>query len=99
VLDALAEAAESLGRAPVWMDALERLLAVVGDRAAQDKARLNAALFARRRASGSRLAARDEMLGRLVQAAAGPPFTEHSELRRELRRLTRSKPTAAGGGR
>lgn len=99
VLDALAAAAELSIRIPVWEGAMERLLGVMMDVDLDDKVRLNAALFALRRTSGSRLAGRAEMLGRVAQAALGPPFSEHGGLRRELRRLGLSGPVAAGGKR
>ncbi|HZF56825.1 MAG TPA: hypothetical protein VE093_49760 [Polyangiaceae bacterium] len=100
ILDAIAGAAEPLGRSAVWTFALEQLLSLTQDTSASPKDRLNAALFALRRASAARFEGRDSLLSRLAQVAAAPPFTEHLGLRRELRRLGLSVPsTAAGGGR
>lgn len=98
VLDALAGAAEGLPRgAPVWSDSIARLMDLATDTRLDTKTRLNAALFALRRASGSRMPEREEALERLAQVAGGPPFSEHAGLRRELRRLGVS--AAAGGKR
>lgn len=99
ILDALAGAAEPLGRSAVWTFALEQLLSLMQDAHIRPGDRLNAALFALRRASASRFEGRDFLLSRLAQAAVVPPFTEHLGLRRELRRLGLPLPSTAAGGR
>lgn len=99
VLDALAGAAERIERGPVFQRALDALLALMEDRALDEKARLNAALFAMRRASASKLPGRDALLGRIAAAAVAPPFTDHLGLRREIRRLGLAAPVAAGSKR
>ncbi|WP_437525468.1 hypothetical protein WME79_38575 [Sorangium sp. So ce726] len=87
VVDALAGAAERLSRAEIWVRALDCLLDMMENRQLDDKTRLNAALFALRRASASKTLGRDAMLGRIASAAAIPPFSDHLGLRREIRRL------------
>jgi hypothetical protein len=87
VIDALAGASERLGRAGIWLRALDRLVALMEDMRVEDKTRLNAALFAMRRASASNLPGREALLGRLAAIAASPPFQDHLGLRREIRRL------------
>lgn len=100
ILDAIAGAAESLERTAVWTYAVEQLLSLMQDTSVSKQDRLNAALFALRRASASRFAGREALLGRLAQVAAAPPFSEHVGLRRELRRLGLPLPSmGAGGGR
>jgi hypothetical protein len=99
VVDALAGAAERLGDDALWTRALERLLAIMQEPQLEDKARLNAALFVLRRASASKLPARDELLGRVAALAAVPPFTDHLGLRREIRRLGLPTTAAAGSKR
>jgi hypothetical protein len=99
ILDAIAGAAEP-ERSTVWIYAVEQLLSLMQDTSTSKQDRLNAALFALRRASASRFAGREALLTRLAQAAAAPPFSEHLGLRRELKRLGLPLPsTAAGGGR
>jgi hypothetical protein len=99
VVDALAGAAERLGRDALWTRALDRLVALMQEPQFDDKARLNAALFALRRASASKLSGRDALLGRIATLVAAPPFTDHLGLRREIRRLGLPTPAAAGSKR
>ncbi|WP_437780662.1 hypothetical protein [Sorangium sp. So ce1097] len=99
VIDALAGAAERIDRDVTWTRAIEHLLALMEDSNLDSKVRLNAALFALRRASASRLSGRDALLARIAAAAAGPPFSEHLGLRREIRRLGLPTQAAAGSKR
>ena len=87
VLDALAGEAEHEDRTDLWKKALDLLLVMVEDEAVKPCLRLEAALYALRRASASRSPGRNEALGRLTRSAGRPPFSTHLGLRRELRRL------------
>lgn len=98
VLEAIVAAAEELPHgASVWSYAIGKLVDVAADTRLERKTRLNAALFALRQASGSRMPGREVALDRLAQVASGPPVSELAGLRRELRRLGVS--AAAGGKR
>lgn len=99
VVDALVDAAERAGRDAIWARSIERLLALMQEPHLDDKARLNAALFALRRASASKHAGRDAALSCIAALASVPPFSDHLGLRREIRRLGLSTPAAAGSKR
>jgi hypothetical protein len=94
--DAAVGAAERADRDAVWAHAIEHLIALMQDTALPEKVRLDAALFAMRRASASKLPARDPSLQKIATLAAAPPFTDHLGLRREIRRLGLSTQAAAG---
>ncbi|KYF79632.1 hypothetical protein BE20_44410 [Sorangium cellulosum] len=96
VIDALAGAAERIERGATWARAIEHLLALMEDGLLDEKVRLNAALFALRRASASKIAGRDALLARIAAVATAPPFNDHLGLRREIRRLGLPPPAAAG---
>ena len=96
VVDALVGAAERARRDAVWARAVEQLIALMQDATLPEKVRLDAALFAMRRASASKHPARDLSLQQIATLAAAPPFTDHLGLRREIRRLGLSTQAAAG---
>jgi hypothetical protein len=112
VADALAGAAERLGQRAgwdswqaTWEKAMERLLRLMEDKhdvlddSVRAKLRLNAALFALRRASTPKVPGREAFLARIAALASEPPFSEHLGLRREVRRLGLGAPAAAAGGK
>lgn len=96
LLDDLASAAERQAQPRLWHATQEALLAVAEDGQRQDALRLNAALFAVRRLSGSERPEREPLLARWATLVAGSPFREHPRLQRELRMLGHA---VANGGR
>jgi hypothetical protein len=99
VADALAVAAERLDRGLEWKAAMEHLLELMEDTGADTKVRLNAALFALRRASGTKIDGAAGLLERVVTLVSRAPFSEHSGLRRDVRRLGLAPPAQPGGKR
>jgi hypothetical protein len=86
-LEALAAAANRAKLPDVWREAMELLVQRVEARDAELGERQRAALLALRRLSGSAGKERTPLLRRLVTAISAPPFLDHVNLQRELRRL------------
>jgi len=99
VLDAVAGATNPVQTNALWTLAIERLVRWMEDAGADEKTRLNSALFAMRRVSASKAPNRDAWLLRLAASSGDRPFSTHTGLQTELRRLGLSKTNAAGSKR
>jgi hypothetical protein len=97
--EALAEAAEKLGRSTPWRLALDGLLAMCEDESLNVQERQRAALLALRRVSATTRFERTEYLQHMASLASRAPFSQNVALRRELRRLGLSSAQDSKGER
>ncbi|HRI71618.1 MAG TPA: hypothetical protein PK156_45610, partial [Polyangium sp.] len=91
VVDAVVGAMGTGETNSVWTLALEQLARWMEDSNADDRTRLNAALFAVRRVSVSKSSSREAWLLRLARVCRERPFSAHTGLQAELRRLGLTK--------
>ncbi len=96
VVDAVAGATNPVQTNVLWTLAIERLVRWMEDVGADEKTRLNSALFAMRRVSASKAPNRDAWLQRFAASSGDRPFSTHTGLQTELRRLGLSKTNVAG---